>query len=99
MDYRYGLINECLWLVRQCNMATKNKLCMETLLYQIKRLLLKQGRHQYAVGAADFSDLYQYEELRSHIQDFCEETCGASSIDDIARRMHGMLTVLGHDSA
>ena len=97
MDFRYGIINECLWLVRECNMATKNKLCMETLLYQMKRLLLEQDRQKNAVGATDLADLNEYEELRSRMQTFCADACGASSFDDIVDRLHGMSTILSRD--
>lgn len=97
MDHRYSIISDCLGLVRQCNMPLKKKLCVETLLYQVKRLLLKGGGFDNVCSSG--CDLREFHELLSQMQAVCGDTCDQDSLADLTHRISVMLTSLGRDAA
>ena len=65
MDYRYSILNDCLAVIRRCNAPTNSKLCVETLLYKMKMLLLTDSQR----GDVDSSlcNIKGFEELLSQI--------------------------------
>ena len=92
MDYRYGIVNECLGLVRQCNMPVNDKLCLETLLYHVKIALLNSRRKTKAELL-----VCSFEELLHNIQLICDREVDHESLSALISRIHGLLASLNSD--
>ena len=92
MDYRYGIVNECLGLVRKCDMPVNDKLCLETLLYHVKIALLNSRRRTKAELL-----VCSFEELLENIQVICDREVDYESLSSLISRIHALLASLNSE--
>lgn len=95
MDFRYCIVNDCLGLVRQCKMPLKKKMCIEALLYRMKRLLL---RDRGPAACGDSGDILSYTELLQLIDAACSQEYRQDALADVTDRIYIILSRLDRDN-
>lgn len=93
MDHQYIIINKCLQLLKQSDMATMNKLRVELQLIQMKRILLNHNVPHELKYASCGEEVF--EGLFSDMRRICEGSCTEVAIIDLMGRIGTMLTRLG----
>jgi hypothetical protein len=95
MDHQYGIINQCLQLLKQSDMPTIKRLRVEIQLIQMKRLLLNEAISNDVKCGPCGKDVF--EGLLSQMRHICGGSCEGEVLHDLMERIGGMLTVLGGD--
>ena len=97
MDQQYGIINQCLQLLKQSDMPTIKRLRVEIQLIQMKRLLLNEAISQDIMSGPCGKDVF--EGLLGQMRRICGGSCEGELLRDLMERIGGMLNVLGGDHA
>lgn len=95
MDQQYGIINQCLQLLKQSDMPTIKRLRVEIQLIQMKRLLLNEAIPTEIKSGPCGKDVF--EGLLGQMRKICGGSCEGEVLHDLMDRIGGMLTVLGGD--
>lgn len=95
MDQQYGIINQCIQLLKQSDMPTIKRLRVEIQLIQMKRLLLNEAISRDVMSGPCGKDVF--DGLLNQMRKICGGSCEGETLRELMDRIGGMLHVLGGD--
>lgn len=98
MDQQYSVINQCLQLLKRCDLPTIKKLRVEIQLIQLKRLLLNEAISSEILLSSGGEEMFQG--LLYQMQTINSGSAKADALAELMNQLSGMLTLLdgGHAS-
>jgi len=93
MTQQYGIINQCLQLIKQCDVPELEKVHIETQLIRMKTLLIKTAMLNKAEPRSH--GLEVFEELLFEMQSVCCVSHQRDALDGLMKRIDRMLVDIG----
>jgi len=97
MDQQYGVINQCLQLLKRSDLPTIKKLRVEIQLIQLKRLLLNDAISSEIMLSSCGNDMF--EGLLCQMRTISSGSAKADALSELMNQISGMLTLLGGNQA
>jgi hypothetical protein len=97
MDQQYSVINQCLQLLKRCDLPTIKKLRVEIQLIQLKRLLLNDTISSEILLSSGGDEMFQG--LLCQMRTISSGNDKADALSELMNQLSGMLTLLGGDQA
>lgn len=97
MDQQYSVINQCLQLLKRCDLPTIKKLRVEIQLIQLKRLLLNDAISSEILLSSSGEEMFQG--LLCQMQTINSGSAKADALSELMNQLSGMLTLLGGGQA
>ena len=94
---QYNIVNQCLKLLKKCDMDEIKRLRLEVHFIQVKRLLLNEAISRKVMNG--FFGQHVFEGIRSQIQGMCDGNCEDGSIAELDARIGFLLTAFGDHAA
>lgn len=92
MEHQFGIINQCLQLLKQSDVPAIKKLRAEIQLIQVKRLLLKDGLSE-ELKSSSGKDMF--EGLLAQMRAMCGSNCDHEALTGVMNSIGGVITALG----
>lgn len=93
MEQQFGIINQCLHLLKQSDLPAIKKLRTEIQLIQVKRLLLKDGLSNDMKCGPGGEDMF--DGLLCQMRKMCGSNCDHDALTEVMDRIGGVIAALG----